>query len=176
VVVTSQESDNCSRSDTTTSTNLTSISDQFASYYDGTMAPTTHNSTGKKSAAAAAAAALDEENAELKRKFRQMEEEKAASRPAMSPKSGPEYPKTNTMVGTKVMKKGEVSKAETSSITIAISFFVFCSTIFVLPAGGNIWYKVMQKIYIALDPKPSEYIDDIWHTFLKVFELDHCSC
>jgi len=133
------------------------------------MAPNTRKSTAKKSAPAPAAdaAALDKENAELKRKLREMEEEKkAASRPAKSPKSGPGHPKTNTIVGAKVMSKGEITTEETSSITKAINFCVFCSTIF-LPAGGEIWKKVMRKIYDALDPKPSpsqEAVDQWIHS------------
>jgi hypothetical protein len=48
-----------------------------------------------------------------------------------------------------------------AAIQKAINHHTFCATIFLPMAGDPIWTKVMQKIYLSLDPPPSPDSEDM---------------
>jgi hypothetical protein len=48
-----------------------------------------------------------------------------------------------------------------AAIQKAINHHTFCATIFLPTAGSPIWNKVMQKIYLSLDPPPSPESEDM---------------
>jgi hypothetical protein len=139
------------------------------------MPPTTRNKSGAASRRsgssgrkASSKKRLDKENAELKRKLAQYEaaEEarKTAKKPTKEPstaKKPPKDPKIPSNLGAKPLTKDQVTKDEMAAIQKAINHHTFCATIFLPVAGNPIWNKVMQKIYLSLDPPPSPESKDM---------------
>lgn len=100
---------------------------------------------------------LDKENARLQRKLAQYEAQ--AAKKTTDDEKKPAA-KITALVPTKSLTHQEVDSEEFNSIVKAIALYVFTSTIF-LPAGGRIWAKIMEKIYQALDPRPSTFVGDV---------------
>ena len=145
------------------------------------MPPTTRNksgsgsrksgSSGRKSGSSGRKASsqdrLDKENAELKRKLAQYEAEEASTTSKKPPKASstakkpPKDPPIPSNVGAKALTKDQVTKEEMAAIQKAINHHTFCATIFLPAAGTPIWNRVMEKIYLSLDPRPSPESDDM---------------
>jgi hypothetical protein len=133
------------------------------------MPPTTHNKAGSTSRTSTSSGCeasskkrLDKENAELKRKLAQYEAEEAQK----TAKKPPKGPKILSNLGAKALTKDQVTKDEMTAIQKAINHHTFCATIFLPVAGGKIWTKVMQKIYLSLNPPRSLESEDmnLWIT------------
>jgi hypothetical protein len=97
------------------------------------------------------------------------EAQKSAKNPhkdSSTTKKPPKDPKIPSNVGAKALTKDQVTKDKMTAIQKAINHHTFCATIFLPAAGDPIWTKVMQKIYLSLDPPPSPDPEDmsLWIT------------
>jgi hypothetical protein len=97
------------------------------------------------------------------------EAQKTAKKPPKkdsTTKKPPKDPKIPSNLGAKAVTKDQIMKDEMAAIQKAVNHHTFCSTIFLPIAGDKIWTKVMQKIYLSLNPPPSPKSADmnLWIT------------
>jgi hypothetical protein len=87
--------------------------------------------------------------------------QKRHQRPPKNLLKPPKDPPIPSNVGAKALTKDQVMKEEMAAIQKAINHHTFCATIFLPAAGSTIWNRVMEKIYLSLNPHPSPESDDM---------------